>query len=102
MNKNQTLKKARELGYITGKQLHSHLMRDKEFRALWEAQAAERAIRMAIIQKRIEKKLTQAAVAKKAKMHQSAIARLESGEGSPTLETVSRVLAALDATVHVS
>jgi DNA-binding phage protein len=100
--KKTSLQKARTLGYTTSAQLQRELMRDKKFRTLWETRAAERAIRFAIIQKRIEKRLTQAAVAKKARMHQSAVARLESGEGSPTLETVSRVLAALDAKISVS
>ncbi|MDO8518189.1 MAG: helix-turn-helix transcriptional regulator [bacterium] len=98
----EILAKAKKLGYITFDQFHRELMRDKKFRDVWEAGAAERAIRSAIIRKRIEKKLSQAQVAKKAKMHQSAIARFESSDISPTLETASRILAAVGAKVHIS
>lgn len=98
----ELVKKAKALGYITFGQLHRELMRDKKFRDLWEAGAAERAIRMAIIGKRIEKKLSQAQVAKKAHLHQSAVARFESSNTSPTLETTSRILAAVGAKIHIS
>ncbi len=96
------LARAKKLGYITFDQLHREFMKEKKFRDLWEAGAAERAIRMAIIGKRIEKKLSQAQVAKRANMHQSAIARFESSDTSPTLETTSRILAAVGAKVHIS
>lgn len=96
------LARAKKLGYITFDQLHREFMKEKKFRDLWEAGAAERAIRMAIIGKRIEQKLSQAQVAKKTKMHQSAIARFETGETSPTLTTTSRVLAALNLKIRVS
>ncbi|OGG63339.1 hypothetical protein A3C21_03785 [Candidatus Kaiserbacteria bacterium RIFCSPHIGHO2_02_FULL_59_21] len=77
-------------------------LRDPKFRKLWEAGAVAHEIRTAVIRKRIEKKLTQAQVAKRANMQQSAIARFETGESSPTLETASRILAAVGAKVHVS
>jgi len=94
--------KAKKLGYVTSEELHREFMKDKKFRELWEASAAEREIRIAIIRKRIEKKLTQAQIAKRANMQQAAVARFETGESSPTLETASRILAAVGAKVHVS
>ena len=96
------LARAKKLGYITGDQLMREWMKSKKFRELHEAGAAERAIRMAIIRKRIEQKLSQSQIAKKTKMHQSAIARFETGEGSPTLTTTSRILAAVGAKVRIS
>ena len=104
MNKKQKelAKKAKALGYITLNQLHRELMQNKKFRDLWKAGAAEHAIRTAIIGKSIEQKLSQAQVAKRAKMHQSAVARFETGEESPTLETTSRILAAVGAKVRIS
>ncbi len=96
------LARAKKLGYITFDQMHHEFMKEKKFRDLWEAGAAERAIRMAIIRKRIEQKLSQSQIAKKTKMHQSAIARFETGEGSPTITTTSRILAAVGAKVHIS
>lgn len=96
------LAKAKKLGYVGGEQFMRELLKDKRFRASWEAGATERTIRMAIIQKRIEKKLSQAQVAKRAKMQQSAVARFETGDESPTLETTSRILAAVGAKVRIS
>ena len=97
----ETLARAKKLGYITFSQMHREFMKDEGFRQLWEAGATERAVRMAIIQKRIEKKFTQAQVAKRANMKQSAVARFETGEESPTLETTSRILAAVGAKVKI-
>ena len=94
--------KAKKNGWITFEEMLEEQLRDPKFRKLWEAGAAAHEIRMAIIRKRIEKKLTQAQVAKRAKMQQSAVARFETGESSPTLETASRILAAVGAKVHVS
>ena len=96
------LARAKKLGYITGDQLRNEWMKSKKFRELYEAGAFEREIRFAIIRKRIEKKLSQAQVAKRANMHQSAVARFESSDTSPTLETTSRILAAVGAKVHIS
>lgn len=81
-------------------QLKREMLRDKAIRLAYEADRIEHEIISALIRKRIQKKLSQAQVAKKAKMHQSAIARLEGGRFSPTIETVSRVANALD--VHVT
>ncbi len=96
------LARAKKLGYITFDQMRRELLQDKKVRELYEAGALERAVRFAIIRKRIEKKLSQAQVAKKAKMHQSAIARFESSDISPTLETASRIPAAVGAKIHIS
>lgn len=96
------LGRAKKSGHVTFAQMRRELLQDTRVRELYEAGALERAVRFAIIHKRIEKKLTQAQVAKRAKMQQSAVARFETGESSPTLETASRILAAVGAKVHVS
>ena len=88
--------------YVSFEHVKRRLLRDKKVREIWEAGTAERAIRMGIIRKRIEKKLTQAQVATRANMRQSAIARFETGNESPTLETTSRILAAVGAKVRIS
>ena len=96
------LARAKKLGYVPFEHMRRELLKDKETRTLYEAGALERAVRFAIIRKRIEKKLTQAQIAKRANMQQAAIARFETGESSPTLKTASRILAAVGAKVHVS
>ena len=95
-------KKLKKLRYITYEEMHRKSMRNKKFRAAWEAGEAEHAIRAAIIAKRIQKKLTQAQVAKRAGMHQSAIARFEADEDGAALTTASRLLAAVGAKIKIS
>ena len=49
------LARAKKLGYITFEQMMRESLKNKKFRELWESGAAERAIRIGIIRKRIEK-----------------------------------------------
>ena len=66
-----------------------------EFRAKWERLAPARAIAALIIRYRADHELTQAQLAQRLGVAQSAVARLESGEHNPRLETLmllSRVL----------
>ncbi len=56
----------------------------------------------AIIEKRDQKGLTQAALARKIGTQQSAIARLESGTGNPTLAFLKKIAKALDARIIIS
>jgi DNA-binding phage protein len=88
--------------YVSFEGVSRRLSRDKKVQKIYAATRFEHEITVALIKKRIEQKLSQAQVAKKAGMHQPAIARLESGNSSPTLETVSRVAAALKIKVKVS
>lgn len=96
------MKRARQLGYVTLDEMHRKLMKKKGFRDAYESLELEDRVIRAIIRKRIEKKLTQAQVATRANMKQSAVARFETGQESPTLETTSRILAAVGAKVRIS
>ena len=93
-------KKLKKDGAVSFAQFKREMLRDRPTRLAYEADRIEHEIISALIRKRIAQHLTQAQVAKKAKMQQSAIARLESGEFSPTIETVSRVANALN--VHIT
>lgn len=62
-------------------------MKDKEFRAEFERLTPEFQIKSALIAKRIAKKLTQAQVANLSGLKQSNVARLESANGSFSLDT---------------
>lgn len=57
---------------------------------------------MALIDKRLKRKLTQAALAKKVGTKQSAISRLEGGTGNPTVGFLKKVAVALDAKLKVT
>lgn len=66
-----------------------------EFRAEWARLAPARAVAALIIRYRVRHDLTQAQLAQRLGVAQSAVARLESGEHNPRLETLmslSRVL----------
>lgn len=65
-------------------------MKDKEFKAEFERLTPEFQIKSALIAKRIAKKLTQAQVANLSGLKQSNVARLESANGSFSLDTAVR------------
>lgn len=62
-------------------------MKDKEFKAEFERLTPEFQIKSALIAKRIAKRLTQAQVANLSGLKQSNVARLESANGSFSLDT---------------
>ncbi len=76
--------------------IHAEWMKDPEYKAEYDALESEFLLIGTIIRARQEKKLTQAELAKKVGMHQSAISRLESGKSHPHYKTLNRVAKALD------
>lgn len=72
------------------------LLKDKKVRKAYEELAPEFAIAETIIARRIEKGLTQAALAEKAGTKQSAISRLESGNYNPSISFLEKVANALN------
>ncbi len=75
-----------------------HLARPEVAEAYAELAPYESLARQ-LIAFRIENGLTQKGLAQLAGMHQSAIARLESGEHEPTLKTLQRVTHAMGGTL---
>ena len=86
-------------GYAPFEEVKRRLLRDKKTREAYEALRLEDEVISAMIQARITHKLSQAQLARKTNMHQSAIARFESGYSNPRLDTLVRVAAALN--VHL-
>ena len=78
------------------------LLKDPAFRREYDALAPEFEFIEELIEKRLERGLTQAALAKKIGTKQSAIARLESGSYNPSISFLQRVAKALDARLQVS
>lgn len=78
------------------------MLKDPEVRAAYDALEPEFELAAAIIRKRLEKKMSQAALAKKMGTKQSAISRLESGEYNPSLTLLRKVAKALDSKLTVS
>jgi ribosome-binding protein aMBF1 (putative translation factor) len=75
--------------------LAEHLGADPEYRREWERTALARAMAVKVITYRAEHGLSQTALAKRLKMSQPAVARLEGGEHNPTFPMLLRISDAL-------
>lgn len=71
-------------------------LRDPEFRAEWERTALARWLAVEVAHYRAEHDLSQRALAERLGVHQSDVARMESGEHTPSLERLVRVANGLD------
>lgn len=83
-------------------QFKAKLLKDKEIRRAYDALGPEFALVQMIIERRLQKGLTQAVLARKTGTKQSAIARLESGTSNPTVAFLKKVANALDAKLVVT
>jgi ribosome-binding protein aMBF1 (putative translation factor) len=75
--------------------LAGHLDADPVYRREWERTALARAVAVKVISYRAEHDLSQTALAKRLRMSQPAVARLESGEHNPTFPMLLRISDAL-------
>lgn len=80
----------------TYKDFKKQALKDKEIRKEYNNLAPEFAIAKAVIQKRLEKGLTQTDLARKVGTRQSAISRLESGGYNPSIHFLEKVAKALN------
>jgi len=78
------------------------LLKDKEIRKTYDKLEPEFAIAKIIIEKRLEKGLTQSELAKKTGTKQSAISRLESGNYNPSLAFLGKIANALNLDLVIS
>jgi DNA-binding XRE family transcriptional regulator len=76
--------------------LAAALEADPELREEWDRLEVARTIASLVIAYRADHELTQTHLARLLAMHQSAVARLESGEHEPTLPTLLRLARVLD------
>lgn len=83
-------------------ELKKDLLADPEVRKHYDALESEYALIRTIIQKRIEKSMTQSELAKKIGTKQSAISRLESGNSNPSLQFIQKIASALGTRLHIS
>lgn len=73
----------------------ARLMKKPEFRKEWEVNEADYQLGRQIIQARIDRRISQSDLAKKANTTQAVISRIESMSVSPTLQMASRIAKAL-------
>lgn len=84
------------------KKFKAEMLKDKEIRKAYDALGPEFELVAMIIERRIKKGLTQAALARKVGTKQSAIARLESGSYNPSMAFLEKVAKALGGRLSIS
>lgn len=82
-------------GCYTFEEVLEEQLKDPEFRKLWEASEADYQISRQMIKARLEKKMSQRALAKKAKTTQARICELEGQNANPSLAMLKRISSAL-------
>jgi ribosome-binding protein aMBF1 (putative translation factor) len=92
----------KKLKFHTSEEVDKELFKDKRVKAAYDALAPEFAVIEGVIRKRLEKKMTQAQLAKKLGTKQSAVARLEGGTYNPTIKFLQKVAKAMDAKLKVT
>lgn len=78
------------------------LLKDEDVHKEYDALATEFIIAETIIEKRLEKGMSQSELADKIGTKQSAISRLESGDYNPSIRFLKKVAKALDLKLTVS
>lgn len=91
----------KDLKWFTAEQVFGRDRKSKEYQRAYAEEKARLELAWSIRTSREAKKMTQAAVAKKADMPQSVIARLESGSHSVSVDTLSKVAHALGKQVEL-
>jgi len=82
--------------------LKSKLLKDKKVKTAYDALKPEFALIRAVIKRRLEKKMSQKELAKRLGTKQSAISRLESGRGNPTVSFLRNLASALGGSLDIS
>ncbi len=78
------------------------LMKEPGFRKIWEDGEADYQLGRQIIQARIDHKVSQKELAKRANTTQAVISRIESRSVSPTLQMATRIARALGKTLQIN
>jgi ribosome-binding protein aMBF1 (putative translation factor) len=84
---------------------HGEVVRDNlsdpEFADAWDRAALARSVATRVVAYRAEHGLTQTALARQLRMQQPAVARLESGEHTPSLDVLWRLASRLGVEFHI-
>jgi predicted transcriptional regulator len=80
---------------LTFDQYFEKSVKDPEFKKLWEMAAPEYQLSRQVIKKRLENKMSQQELAKKAHTTQAIISRLENSTLNPSLHLLKRIALSL-------
>jgi len=83
------------------KRFRDRMLEDPATRAAYEARKPAYAFAVQLAELRRQRGLSQAALAKRAGMTQSEVARIEAAEASPTFDTMARLLSAAEAELDI-
>jgi DNA-binding XRE family transcriptional regulator len=92
----------RKLVFYNSEDIKKELFKNKKVKDAYDALGPEFDMISSVIRKRIQKKMTQAQLAKKLGTKQSAIARLEGGTYNPSFRFLQKVARAMDAKLSVT
>jgi len=87
--------------HLRAEVVFAEFMKDPDFKREYEKVRQENEPLRAILRARVEKGMTQAAIAKKMGTTQSSIARVESGKSHPTIPFMQRLADALDMKLEI-
>ena len=77
-------------------------LKNSEFKEAYELERVKVALAQKIAEIRDEHSLTQSELAKRMNVSQQFISQIESGEGNPTLETLSKLAQSLNTSIRIS
>ena len=83
------------------KKFRDKMLEDPATRAAYEARKPAYAFALQLAELRRQRGLSQAALATRAGMKQSEVARIEAAEASPTFDTMARLLSAAEAELDI-
>ena len=87
---------------LSFKQYFKDSMKDSEFRKLWAESEVEYQLSRQIIKKRLDKKISQQELAKRAKTTQAIISRLENSSFNPSVHLLKRISAGLGSKLTIN
>jgi len=87
--------------WIDNSEVLDDMLEDPEFRERWEHTALARAVAEAVIRYRADRALSQAALGRQLGCAQSVVARLESAEHNPSMDTLVELSRKLGLRVRV-
>lgn len=77
-------------------------LKDPKFKKVWEKGEAEYQLGRTMIKKRLARKLSQRALAKKAKTTQAVVSRIESMSANPSFNLLRRLATALGSNLKIA
>ena len=96
------MKKINGLKFVTFDEMLKKQMKSEEFRIGYKQEVARLHLVQQIREARLAKKYTQKMLAKKTKMSQSVIARIESGRQGMSFATISRIATVLGKEIQLA